>query len=76
MLTKNQIKEYVSELEKVLQNKDCGGGDNKDLSVSILKGMNISDNSIKDFFGLLGDHGGYCDCEIIFNAKDYIERSL
>lgn len=45
----------------------CGGRNDKTLSTAILKNMGIefSDSAQVDYFDC---HGGYCDCEILFNV--------
>ena len=44
----------------------CGGGDNKDFAVAILKTM--PDINIKKSLKFFEDNGGFCDCEILFNV--------
>jgi len=80
-MKKSQIKEFFKRLEgkegcnfqgegeKI--NWRCKGGNNKDLSIAILKRMKIPLNEMVEFLCQCNGYGGYCDCEIIFNAKDH-----
>lgn len=46
----------------------CAGGRSKVLSRKILKKLNLSPADISRVLSLAEKHGGYCDCEILFNA--------
>jgi len=44
----------------------CGGGNDKSFAIAILKEMgNIDIDASISYFD---EHGGYCDCEILFNV--------
>ena len=45
----------------------CGGGRDKSLAEAILKTM--PDIDVADSLALFEGHGGYCDCEILFNVR-------
>lgn len=83
MLTRKQLDEFFSRLEgeegcnfkeddegKVTWK--CTGGNDKSKAIEILKKMGISENVITEFMSLCESHGGYCDCEILFNAEERI----
>lgn len=46
----------------------CKGGKNKNFAEKILKKMGFDDKQIKKSFNYFESHGGYCDCEILFNV--------
>jgi len=57
----------------------CAGdlGQNRDspervhgFSRAILKKMGLSDQQIAESLAYFRDHGGYCDCEVLFNVSD------
>ncbi len=48
----------------------CKSGNDKSLAKKILKKMKISENDITELLEECDEHGGHCDCEILFNAKD------
>ena len=81
-MTKRQIKEFLERLEG---KEGCNFRKNKDgetcwncdsihyswkLSRKILKKMKIPWEEQIYFLNECADHGGYCDCEILFNAAD------
>lgn len=46
----------------------CGGGNEKSFAKKILTAMKITGRTQEEFLELCDKHGGYCDCEILFNA--------
>jgi Protein of unknown function (DUF2695) len=46
---------------------NCAGGDDKSLATAILTDMGAS---IEESLAYFEAHGGYCDCEILFNVAD------
>lgn len=46
----------------------CGGGTNKDFAERILSEMGFVSDAIAASLAYFEDHGGYCDCEILFNV--------
>lgn len=44
----------------------CAGGKNKDLAAAILRSMD--DVEVQASLEFFEAHGGYCDCEILFNV--------
>ena len=48
----------------------CGGGRDQSLARAILHDMNTGDIDVKGTLTYCTEHGGYCDCEIIFNVAD------
>ena len=53
----------------------CAGGNDKSLSIKILTEMGIQQKNIDQFLQDCHEHGGHCDCEIIFNAKERILKA-
>ncbi len=45
---------------------NCAGGNNRDYAKAILKNMKMN---VKKSFEYFDNHGGYCDCEILFNVN-------
>ena len=54
----------------------CGGGTDKTKSISIMKKMGVDAALIKESCFYFESHGGFCDCEIIFNIRDALSRPL
>jgi len=46
----------------------CKGGRNKDFATKILKAMKVPEQQITETLAYFEAHGGYCDCEILFNV--------
>ena len=71
-------KEFVKRLEgpeginrRTVEGKhlfDCPGKFNKPLARKILKAMGVLD--IKGTMNYFNEHGGYCDCEIVWNIAE------
>ena len=81
-MNKEQLKEFFERLfgpegcnfrkdKKGEDQWNCGNGDDKTLSIKILRKMGIKNKDIKIFLSQCEKYGGYCDCEIIFNAMDH-----
>jgi hypothetical protein len=49
-------------------NWKCAGGNDKTFATNILRSMGFSERDIKDSCEYFENHGGYCDCEILFNV--------
>ncbi len=45
----------------------CGGGKDKTFSTTILHSMGFDDGFIARSMSYFELHGGFCDCEILFN---------
>ena len=82
-MTKKQIKEFLNELngERACNfRKDKKGNFkwdcNNDFTFSkkILSKMGIKGKEQKEFLEKCESHGGYCDCEILFNAEEALLR--
>lgn len=82
MLTKGQLDEFFSSLEGAegcnfkedTEGKvtwKCKGGNDKSKAIEILKKMGISEKVMVEFLSLCESYGGYCDCEILFNAEEH-----
>ena len=54
----------------------CKGGTNQDLSKALLKKMGVGTADADDLLSRCRDHGGHCDCEILFNAEKAVLREL
>ena len=52
----------------------CRG--NFDFARKLLRAMQVKNKDAEDFLSLCEDRGGYCDCEILFNAEDRILAEL
>ena len=50
----------------------CSGKGDRTLSRKILASMGVSAHRIEECLALFEEHGGYCDCEVIMNARDHI----
>ena len=46
----------------------CGGRHDQSLARKILGRMGFLDGEIEDTLEYFTDHGGHCDCEILFNV--------
>lgn len=46
---------------------DCRGGFDKSFSFRILQDMGFPGEAIEQSFAYFNQHGGHCDCEILFN---------
>jgi hypothetical protein len=46
----------------------CFGGDDKRFSRGILAEMGLSSPAIAISLAYFEDHGGHCDCEVVFNV--------
>jgi len=46
----------------------CFGGNDKRLSTAILEDMGLDNYEIALLHEIVGELGGHCDCEILFNA--------
>jgi hypothetical protein len=49
-------------------NWDCKGGYDKSKTEKILKNYNVN---IQESLKYFEEHGGHCDCEILFNVAKY-----
>jgi len=47
---------------------NCGGGRDKSLSDAILRSMGLTKQAVWASFDYFDEHGGHCDCEVIFNV--------
>lgn len=85
MLTKEQLDEFFSRLEgeegcdfkkndKGETTWKCKGGNNKSKAREILKKMKIPEKDMIEFLCLCDRYGGYCDCEILFNAEEHFRQ--
>lgn len=46
----------------------CSGDLDRGLSTNLLKRMGLNDEAITESLAFFKTHGGYCDCEVIFNV--------
>jgi len=81
MLNTEQIKEFFGRLEgpdgcDFKEDEEgkgtwkCKGGTDKSLAQAILEKMGVEPVEIVGFLSLCEERGGYCDCEIVFNAAE------
>ena len=47
----------------------CAGGTSTKISRKILMKLNVAPSDTVRLLAFAKKHGGYCDCEILFNAK-------
>jgi len=47
----------------------CNGGKDKTFAIKILKQMGFSEEEVEGSCKYFEKHGGYCDCEILFNVR-------
>lgn len=74
-MTDGQMQEFFERLEgpmgcdfKEDGSWRCKGGNDKSLARAVLAGMGIDGKEADEFLEQCHEYGGYCDCEIIFNA--------
>lgn len=48
---------------------DCDGR-TRTKAIAILEGMKVSQHEIDEIMDICEENGGYCDCEILFNAEE------
>ena len=48
----------------------CFGGTDKRFSRRVLAGMGLSERAIEVSLAYFEDHGGHCDCEVVFNVGE------
>ena len=48
----------------------CDNTEERPLANKILRGMKISESEIGEIMDICDHNGGYCDCEILFNAEE------
>ena len=90
MIKKKQMREFLKRLNspegcnfRKIEGKPkgeditwtCNAHTSRPLSHVILHSMNISESDIKEIMRVAEKYGGYCDCEIIFNAQDGLMKS-
>lgn len=80
-MTKKQIKEFIKRLGGKEGCNFRGKGKNMkwncdakthNLSRKILTKMKISQKEQDEFLKKCEKYGGYCDCEILFNAEEHL----
>jgi len=49
---------------------ECAAGRDKTIASRLLKQMGATDEEIAQSCQYFEDHGGFCDCEILFNVMD------
>lgn len=60
-------KEFTEALEMSVRAEGCNAGRDKSLATSILKVMGFHKTLIDTSLAYFESHGGFCDCEIIYN---------
>jgi rhodanese-related sulfurtransferase len=48
---------------------NCGGGKDKSKAAAILRRMGFESPAVAESLEYFEEHGGYCDCEILFNVE-------
>lgn len=87
MITKKQAKEFFKRLEgpegcdfrKDEQGKlswNCNNKGNYKHTTAVLGKMGVSVVEIEAFLEMCRGFGGYCDCEILFNAEEKVLNAL
>ena len=59
--------EFVETLKERLGGVACKAGRDKTQAAAVLKGMGIGLELLNPTFAYFESHGGFCDCEIIYN---------
>lgn len=54
---------------------DCKGGQDKSLATAILTKMGMPAAEVIDVLVFCQNHGGHCDCEILFNVVPKVEEN-
>jgi hypothetical protein len=90
MISKKQMREFLKKLdspegcnfrkvEGMPKGEDitwtCNAHISRPLSHAILHSMNVSETDIKEIMKVAEKGGGYCDCEILFNAQDALMKA-
>ena len=52
----------------------CSGKGDFPLTRKLFGDMELSENQIEECIAHFAKHGGYCDCEVVFNGRDAYER--
>jgi hypothetical protein len=79
MITKKRMKEFLNKLEgksgcnfredaKGHATFSCNASAARPKAHKILRSMGVADSTIKQIMKIAESNGGYCDCEILFNA--------
>ena len=85
-MTKKQINEFLNRLEgeegcnfkeKIKGDPNsiswnCDSSDKYPLAKKVLTLMGVPKDEQKDLLEKAQESGGYCDCEILFNADEYL----
>ena len=84
MISKKRMKEFLDKLEgeggcnfrrvggKTTWN--CNAMTGRPLAHKVLRSMRVSAAGIKEIMDAAQKYGGYCDCEILLNAKPGLMR--
>ncbi len=75
MLDKKQMREFFERLSGP-EGSNCQGGRDKTQAREILKLMGIPFSVRQDFLYECEKAGGFCDCEIISNARETLLEQL
>ncbi len=69
-----QIETFLIDLSRKLDVSKKGSNCDGTFSYSrfILREMGVEKENLNNFLKLCQNYGGYCDCEILFNAKDQL----
>ncbi len=71
-LTEQQVREFLNELGSGKYACKCDHSNAK----KVMTNMRISEEDQDEFLEICKFYGGYCDCEIFWNAVDYIESDF
>jgi hypothetical protein len=52
----------------------CSGKGDFPLTRKLLADMGLPEDRIEECIAHFEKHGGYCDCEVVFNVRDAYER--
>jgi hypothetical protein len=86
MISKKQMREFLKKLDSPegCNFREIDGGTDitwtcnshisRPLSHAILHSMKVSEEDIKEIMDVAASGGGYCDCEILFNAQDALMK--
>ncbi|MFX0156231.1 MAG: DUF2695 domain-containing protein [Candidatus Hodarchaeota archaeon] len=72
-MNKKDLDHFFDRLEVLLEVNGCNARDLTNAEI-ILNEMNISKKEKEEFLLYCRNNGGFCDCEILLNAEEYLRE--
>ncbi|MFX1350205.1 MAG: DUF2695 domain-containing protein [Promethearchaeota archaeon] len=72
-MNKKDLDHFFDRLEVLLEVNGCNARDLTNAEI-ILNEMNISKKEKEEFLLDCRNNGGFCDCEILLNAEEYLRE--